>query len=233
MKQTYIKSFFVFSIALLIGFFFCFDLHEYLTLDYLKSRHAFYLQYYLQNKLLSLGIYFISLLLLTAFSVPGLSAIVLAGGALFGFPLTLLITSFADAFGATAAFLSSRYLFGDSLQARYHKRLRVLNNGVNKEGAFYLFSLRLMPFFPCFLINLLMGLTKIRVTTYYWVTQVGKLPYIAIYVNAGTQLGKLDSVLDIFSPGILTSFVLIGLFPVISKKSLQWIKLHKKKANYS
>jgi len=114
---------------------------------------------------LSLGIYFTILFLLTALSIPGITAIIVAGGALFGFPLTLLITSFADAFGSMTAFLASRYLFGNSLQGRYKDRLKVINTGVDQEGAFYLFSLRLMPFFPCFLINLLMGMTSIRMTT--------------------------------------------------------------------
>ncbi|WP_457552252.1 TVP38/TMEM64 family protein [Desulfobacula sp.] len=169
-----------------------------------------------------------TIFLLTALSVPGITTIIVAGGAIFGFPLTLLITSFADTFGSTTAFLASRYLFGNRLQVRYNDRLQVINKGVDQEGAFYLFSLRLMPFFPCFLINLLMGVTSIRITTFYWVTQGGKLPFTAIYVNAGTQFGNLDSVFDIFSPGIILSFALIGLFPLIAKKSLQRFKAHKK-----
>ncbi|MCK5836076.1 MAG: TVP38/TMEM64 family protein [Desulfobacula sp.] len=146
---------------------------------------------------------------------------------MFGFPITLLLTSFADAFGSTIVFLVSRFLVGNSLQARYGDHLRAVNKGVDQEGPFYLFSLRLMPFFPCCLINLLMGVTNIRITTFYWVTQLGKLPYTVLYINAGTQLAKLDSIVDIFSPGIIISFVLIGLFPLISKKSLQWVKVRK------
>lgn len=215
--------------TVLIGCFFGFGLDEFLTLDYLKSRHVFYLQFYRQNMPLTLGIYFMLLFMLTAFSVPGVGLIILTGGALFGFPITLVLTSFADALGSTAAFLSSRYLLGNSLQAKYKTRLKIINRGMNLEGAFYLFSLRLMPFFPCFLINLLMGLTTIRMTTYYWVTQVGKLPFNAIYINAGTQLGRVDSILDMVSPGVMASFVLIGLFPMMGKKALQWSRAHKEK----
>jgi len=219
-------------IFLLVGFFFNFDLDQYLTLDHLKSRHSFYLEYYDQNPIKSLGIYFVIFFLLTILSIPGITAVSLAGGALFGFPITLLLTSFADSFGSTIVFLVSRFLFGNSLQARYSDRLRVINKGVDQEGPFYLFSLRLIPFFPCCLINLLMGVTTIQITTFYWVTQIGKLPYTILYINAGTQLAKLESVLDIFSPGIIISFVLIGLFPLISKKSLQWVRIRKEKQGF-
>ncbi len=228
MKRNRLKLFTALTIALIFGLFLNFELQQYLTLDYLESRHTFYQQYYEQNQLWTIGIYFTILFLLTSLSIPGITAIVIAGGALFGFPLTLLITSFADAFGSTAAFLASRYLFGNSLQAKNKKRMQIINKGVDKDGAFYLFSLRLMPFFPCFLINLLMGMTSMRITTFYWVTLGGKLPFTAIYVNAGTQLGKMDSVFDIFSPGIVLSFVLIGVFPLAARKSLQWLKTHKK-----
>ena len=227
MKQTYLKLFIILSIVLVIGLFFSFDLQQYLAFDHLKSQHTFYRQYYEHNQLLSLGIYVIVLFLLTAFSVPGIIIVLLAGGALFGFPLTLLITSFTDAIGSTIAFLASRYLFSNSIQVRYAERLQIINNEAGKDWAFYLFSLRLMPFFPCILINLLMGLTTIRIMTFYLATQAGKIPYIVIDINAGTQLGKMDSVVGIFSPEIIASFVLIGLFPLASKKSLQWFKIHK------
>ena len=229
MKPPYLKLLIVLSIALLVGLFFSLDLQQYLTLDHLKSRHSFYLEYYEQNQIKSLCIYFVIFFVLIILSIPGITVVSLAGGALFGFPITLLLTSFADALGSTVVFLASRYLFGNSLQARYSDRLRVINKGVNQEGPFYLFSLRLIPFFPCCLINLLMGVTTIQITTFYWVTQMGKLPYTILYINAGTQLARLESVLDIFSPGIIISFVLIGLFPLISKKSLQWVRIRKEK----
>ena len=227
MKPTHFKLLMLLLAGLLILFFFGFDIEQYLTINYLKSQHIFYMQYYEQNRAISFGIYFTVIFLLTAFSAPGTTVVVIAGGAVFGFSLTLLVTSFADAFGSTAAFLSSRYFFGKSVQARYSDRLRVINKGIEQEGAFYLFSLRLLPFFPCFLINLLMGVTTIRVTKFYWVTQIGKLPFTVIYALAGTQLGKIDSVLDIFSPGVIISFVMIGLFPLMGKKSIQWARVCK------
>jgi len=227
MKQIYLKLSIVLSIVFVIGLFFSLDLQQYLTIDYFKSQYVFYRQCYEQNSLLSLGIFAIALFLLTVFSIPGIVVVFLAGGALFGFPLTLLISSFIDATGSTIAFLSSRYLFGNSIQAKYADKLQFINNKAAGEWGFFLFSLRLMPFFPCFLINILMGLTEIRVITFYLATQVGKMPYIAIYINAGSQLVKIDSALDIFSPKLIISFIMIGLFPMISKKSLQWIKHHK------
>ncbi len=229
MKQTYLKLLIIFSIVFLIGLFFSLDLQQYLTIDSFKSQYVFYRQYYEQNQLFSLGFFAIALFLLTAFSVPGVIVVFLAGGALFGFPLTLLISSFVDAIASTIAFLSSRYLFCNCIKAKYADKLQSINNKASGEWGFFLFSLRLMPFFPCFLINILMGLTTIRVVTFYLATQVGKMPYIAIYINAGSQLGNINSALDIFSPKIIISFIMIGLFPMISKKSLQWIKIHKLK----
>ena len=227
MKRLYTRLILFLGISLLIGCFFAFDLQQYLTLDYLKSRHTFYTQYYEQNPTLTLLIYFVVFVMLTALSIPGLSVIILAGGALFGLPVSLLVTSFADVLGSTLAFLGSRHLFGKGLQHRHHTRLRAVNHGIAREGALYLLSLRLFPLFPCFLINLLMGLTKIRVTTFFWVTQLGKLPHNAIYVNAGTQISKSDSILGVFSPGIVASFVLIGLFPLLARKGLRLVKIRK------
>lgn len=230
MKQTYLKISILFSISLLIFIFFSFDLQQYLTLDYLKTRQIIYQQLYEQNRFLTLTFYFITIFTLAALSLPGITVLILTGSALFGFWTTLLVVSFADSLGSTAAFLASRYLFGNSIQRKYVDRLTIINQGIERDGAFYLFSLRLMPFFPCFLINLLMGLTTLRSLTFYWVTQISKLPYKAIFANAGTQLGKVDSLFDLFSPGIVSSFVLIGLFPLLSKKGLRWFKARKKLA---
>ncbi|MEN8211017.1 MAG: VTT domain-containing protein [Thermodesulfobacteriota bacterium] len=231
MKLTYLKLWLILSIIFAIGLVFCLDLQQYLTIDYFKSQFNYYQQYYEQNQLLSLGFFAVVLFLLTAFSVPGIVVIFLAGGSLFGFPLALLISSFVDAIGSTIAFLSSRYLFGSIIQVKYANKLQSINNRADGEWGLFLFSLRLMPFFPCFLINILMGLTKIRVITFYLATQIGKMPYIAIYINAGSQLVKIDSAMDIFSPKLIISFIMIGLFPMISKKSLQWIKIHRIKSN--
>ncbi|MBW2690675.1 MAG: TVP38/TMEM64 family protein [Deltaproteobacteria bacterium] len=230
MRQLYVRIFLLLGCFLLIGIFFAFDLQQYLTLEHLKSHHTFYKQYYAQNPTLTLLIYFVFLLTLTALSIPGLSIVILAAASIFGFPVTLVVTSFADVFGSILAFLGSRYLFGKKLQDRHPIRLQAVNQGIAKEGALYLLSLRLIPLFPCFLINLLMGLTKIPVTTFYWATQLGKLPHNAIYANAGTQISKSDSLLGIFSPEVVISFLLIGAFPLFAKKGLRWAKVRK--ANY-
>ena len=224
MKQLYGRLIILLGISLLIGCFIVFDLQQYLTLDYLNSRHTFYQQYYEQNPTLTLLLFFVFYLSLTAMSLPCLSVVILAGGAIFGFPLALLIISFADVFGSTLAFLSSRRLFGKYLQDRHSSRLRAVNHGVAREGGFYLLTLRLIPIFPCFLINLLMGLTKIRVATFFWITQIGKLPHNALYANAGTQISQLSSFGGIFSPTIVVSFALIGFFPLLVKLGLQQAK---------
>lgn len=230
MKQIYLKISILFSISLLVFIFFSFDLQQYLTLDYLKTRQITYQQLYEQNRFLTFTFYFITIFTFAALSLPGITVLILVGSALFGFWTTLLVVSFADSLGSTAEFLASRYLFGNSIQRKYVDRLTIINQGIECDGAFYLFSLRLMPFFPCFLINLLMGLTTLRSLTFYWVTLISKLPYTGIFANAGTQLGKMDSLFDLFSPGIVSSFVLIGLFPLLSKKGLQWFKSRKKLA---
>ena len=229
MNQNYLKLLIILSITLSLVVFFSYDLQHYLTLDNLKSRQLFYQQFYDQNKILTLTTYFIIIFLLAALSLPGITIIiVVAGAAFFNFWTTLIIVSFADSLGSVAAFLASRYLFGNSLQEKHADHLTIINQGIERDGAFYLFSLRLIPFFPCFLINLLMGLTTLRTFTFYWVTQLAKLPYKAIFANAGTQLGKLDSFLGLLSPAVVTSFVLIGLFPLLSKKCLKWFNSRKR-----
>jgi len=213
--------------ALFIGIFFAFDLQHYFTLSQLQSRYAYYLHYYQQQPLLTLVLFFLIYLLLTSLSIPCLSIVILVGASLFGFSTTLLVISFADVFGSTVAFLGSRYLIGKHFQQKNSSRLRAINQGIARDGSFYLLYLRLTPIFPCFLINLLMGLTKMRVSTFYWATQLGKFPHNALYANAGTQLGKLDSVLGFFSPTTIVSLSLIGCFPLIVRYGMQRIKGRK------
>lgn len=148
----------------------------------------------------------------------------LAAGAIFGLLAGTIIVSFASTIGATIAFLASRYLFRDLVQNRFQDKLRVINDGVEKDGAFYLFTLRLVPVFPFFVINLLMGLTPIRTATYAFVSQAGMLAATIVYVNAGTQLGKIEEAGDILSPALLASFVILGLFPLIAKKSIDYLR---------
>ena len=215
-------------IALLVAAFFIFDLGRFLTLDYLKSQQRAFDIYYAEHSLLTIGIYFFLYIAVTALSLPGAAIMTLAGGALFGFWTALIVVSFASSIGATLAFLVSRFLLRDWVQNRFGDKLTAINAGVDREGSFYLFSLRLVPIFPFFVINLVMGLTPLRTGLFYLVSQVGMLPGTAVYVNAGTQLGQIESASGILSPGLLISFILLGLFPLIAKKTLEVIKARRK-----
>jgi len=219
-------------VLVLILVFFLFDIGQYLTLGYLKSQQLAFNDYYQQHRVSSLLIYFCGYILVTALSLPGATVMTLAGGALFGFWMSLLVVSFASSIGATGAFLVSRLLLRDWVQARFGSKLKTINSGVEKEGAFYLFSLRLVPIFPFFVINLVMGLTPLKTGIYYLVSQVGMLPGTMVYVNAGTQLGQLDSAAGILSPALLLSFALLGLFPLASKRILGVLQARKVYAGY-
>jgi pyruvate/2-oxoglutarate dehydrogenase complex dihydrolipoamide dehydrogenase (E3) component/uncharacterized membrane protein YdjX (TVP38/TMEM64 family) len=173
------------------------------------------------------GIYFLIYIAVTALSLPGAVIMTLAGGALFGLWTGLLLVSFASSIGATLAFLASRFLLRDWVQDRFGNRLAAINAGMAKDGAFYLFTLRLVPVFPFFIINLVMGLTPIKTRTFYWVSQVGMLAGTAVYVNAGTQLAQLEGLSGILSPGLLGSFVLLGIFPLLAKKLVAVVQARK------
>jgi pyruvate/2-oxoglutarate dehydrogenase complex dihydrolipoamide dehydrogenase (E3) component/uncharacterized membrane protein YdjX (TVP38/TMEM64 family) len=211
----------------LLTIFFSFDLHQKMTLEGLKSGlvqlHAWRDAEPLQ---MTLG-YFFLYVLTTALSLPGALVLTLAGGAIFGFVQGFVLVSFASTVGATLAFLAARYVLRDWVQQRFGEKLKPMNDGIEKEGAFYLFTLRLVPVFPFFLINLLMGLTKMRTLTYYWVSQVGMLAGTVIYVNAGTQLAAIDSLKGIVSLPIFLSLAALGLFPLITKKLLTVFKKNK------
>lgn len=166
--------------------------------------------------LISLG-FFLVYVLVTALSLPGATIMTLAGGALFGLLWGVLLISFASTLGATLAFLAARYVVGETVQARFGDRLRLINAGIRRDGSFYLFSLRLVPLFPFFLINLVMGLTPIRVWTFYWVSQLGMLPGTLVYINAGTQLADISSLSGILSPTLIASFAAIGLLPLAAR----------------
>jgi uncharacterized membrane protein YdjX (TVP38/TMEM64 family) len=203
--------------ALLVAFF-AFDLGRFLTLDALKASQLTFAAWYAESPWLVAGIYFLIYIAVTALSLPGAVIMTLAGGALFGLWTGLLLVSFASSIGATLAFLASRFLLRDWVQSRFGGRLAAINAGMAKDGAFYLFTLRLVPVFPFFIINLVMGLTPIKTRTFYWVSQVGMLAGTAVYVNAGTQLAQLEGLSGILSPGLLGSFVLLGIFPLLAKK---------------
>ena len=214
-------------IAAAIAAWFHFGLGSYLQFDTLQQRVGEPRAWYADNPALAGLLYFALYVAVTALSVPGAAVMTLAGGALFGFWYALLLVSFASSIGATLAFLVSRLLLRDRVQDKFGRQLRAVNTGFEKEGAFYLFSLRLVPIFPFFIINLLMGLLPIRAWRYYWVSQLGMLPATAAYVNAGTRLGELESAAGIISPGLLLSFVLLAMFPLLAKWLLASIKARR------
>ncbi|GAB1262732.1 FAD-dependent oxidoreductase [Aurantivibrio plasticivorans] len=228
MKKTAI----VLVIALLVAGFFYFDLQQLLTLAGLKDGLEEFQSWRAAQPLLVTGGFFLLYVVVAALSLPGAAVMTLAAGALFGLVLGTAIVSFASTVGATLAFLVSRYLLQKGVQQRFGERLATINEGVKRDGAFYLFTLRLVPVFPFFLINLLMGLTPIRTWTFYWVSQIGMFAGTLVYVNAGTQLGKLESLSGILSPALLFSFVLLGVFPLIAKKLLNTIKEKRVYAKY-
>lgn len=199
---------------------------QYLTLDNAKAQQALLADYIDQHVVTAALIYFLSYIFITAFSIPGAAVVTLLGAALFGFWLSLLLVSFASTIGATLAFLSSRYLLKEWVQTRFGDKLHAVNQGMARDGAFYLLSLRLIPVFPFFLINLLMGLSPIALTRYYWVSQLGMLPGTAVYINAGTQLAQIDALSGIISPAVLLSFALLGLFPLLMKWVMNRITRH-------
>ncbi|HPE62092.1 MAG TPA: FAD-dependent oxidoreductase [Thiolinea sp.] len=217
--------------ALIVGFFW-FDLDQLLTLEGLKSGLLQFDDWRQSRPFLLGGGFLLLYVAVTALSLPGAAVMTLAAGALFGLLWGAIIVSFASSIGATLAFLASRYLLRDAVQTRFGERLKPINDGVQKEGAFYLFTLRLVPVFPFFLINLLMGLTPIRAATFYWVSQLGMLAGTLVYVNTGTQLAQIDSLGGILSPVLLLSFALLGVFPLIAKKALAVIKARRVYAKF-
>jgi pyruvate/2-oxoglutarate dehydrogenase complex dihydrolipoamide dehydrogenase (E3) component/uncharacterized membrane protein YdjX (TVP38/TMEM64 family) len=220
MKRVIVAGLLVLSIAAWL----LLDLGQYLTLDALKARQADIEGVYRADPLLIAAAFFAIYVALTALSFPGAAILTLAAGALFGVVLGTLIVSFASSIGATLAFLASRYLFRDTVQSRFGARLRGVNEGIERDGAFYLFSLRLVPVFPFFAVNLLMGLTPIRAWTYYWVSQLGMFLGTIVYVNAGTQIAQIESLSDIASHGLLASFAALGLLPWLGKWIMAAIK---------
>ena len=220
--------------AVLIGVigFFYFDLNELLTLEGLKGSMDQFEQYKTQSPWLVIGGFFLVYILVTALSLPGAAILTLAAGALFGLVQGVLVASFASSIGATLAFLTSRYLLRDTIKQRFPDRLASIDAGVKKEGGFYLFTLRLVPIFPFFLINLLMGLTAIKARTFYWVSQIGMLAGTFVFVNAGTQLAQIEQLSGILSFNLLASFALLGLFPLIAKGILTILKKRRVYKNY-
>jgi uncharacterized membrane protein YdjX (TVP38/TMEM64 family) len=214
-------------IAALIATFFIFDLQSHLTLEALKTQQEAIGTYRSNHPVMAVAIYALIYIAVTGLSLPGAAILTLAGGAVFGLLWGTVIVSFASTIGATLAFLAARFLFRDVVKMRFGERLQAIDAGVAKDGALYLFTLRLVPVFPFFVINLVMGLTNLKTQTFYWVSQLGMLASTIVYVNAGTQLGQLESLSGILSPGLIGSFALLGIFPLIANKIVEAIKASK------
>lgn len=221
------------ALAVVVLLFFQFDLERFLTLDYIKSQQDLIEGYYVENRVLTLIGFFVAYVIVTGASLPGATVMTLAAGAIFGLGTGLVLVSFASTIGASVAFLVSRYLFRDLVESRFSGSLKAINAGIDKDGPFYLFALRLVPAFPFFVINLVMGLTKLRLWTFFWVSQVGMLAGTVVYVNAGTQLAQIESANEIFSTEILLSFLLLAILPFAGRKVVNVLASRKALAGFS
>tara|TARA_B100001971_G_scaffold111191_1_gene102183 strand:- start:129031 stop:131166 length:2136 start_codon:yes stop_codon:yes gene_type:complete len=226
------KILIILLVILAFGAFKFFGLNQYFTLEYIKENQNVFAKFYAENTVLTSLVYFVIYIISTALSIPGATVLTLLGGAIFGLGYGLLLISFASSIGATLAFLLSRTLLRETVEKKFASKIKKLNQGVEKEGAFYLFTLRLVPIFPFFLINLGMGLTRLKTVTFYAVSQLGMLPGTAVYVNAGVQLSQIDSLKGIISFDVLGSFVLLGLFPIIGKKFVEFLNARKVYKDY-
>ena len=198
-----------------------------LTLQNLKARQAGLSEWVAQNPWQAGAAFFALYVAVAAASIPGAAVLTLAAGALFGFGWGLLLVSFASSIGASLAFLVARFVLRDSLQSRYGERLKKIDAGIERDGAFYLFTLRLVPVFPFFMVNLLAGLTALKLRTFYWVSQVGMLAGTAVYVYAGTQLARIQSLGDVLSPGLIGAFALLGLLPLLMRWLARWLQARR------
>jgi len=212
----------------LIAAFFIYAPSELLTLEGLKQQKDSLNQLYHDKPFLIGGLFFLIYVAVAALALPAATLLTVAAGAIFGLGAGVFIVSFASSIGATIAFLLTRYFFHDAIQAKFGDRLEAVNAGIEREGAFYVFGLRLVPLFPFVVVNSVLGLTKLKTVTFYWASQIGMLAGTAVYVNAGTQLADINSLSDIGSPKLIGSFVLLGLFPIIAKYALNFLKNRNK-----
>jgi len=233
MKYTMIKKIvtLVIIVVLIISYI-TFDVGQYLTLENLKSHQFEFIRFYNKNPFYVMGVFFGLYIAVTAISLPGVAILTLAGGAIFGAGLGTILVALAGALGASVTFLLSRFLLKKYLQKRHSHNLAVINDGLRKDGAFYLFTMRLIPVYPFYLINLLMGLAPISAAQFFLVSFLGMLPGALVYVNAGSQIAGIKTFLGIFSPGVLFSLILLGLFPLIAKKIVEHLKVRKYQKQY-
>jgi len=211
----------------LISAYFIFDVGQYVSLEFLQSKHQVLLDYAAKNPKLSIAFYFALYVTAAIFALPAIWILTVSAGAIFGLTTGVILVSFASVVGATLAFLISRFIFRRVVQKRFASQLKTINAGFEKEGAFYLFTMRLIPIFPFCLINFLMGLTNIKTSLFYLVSQAGMLPSSVVFVYAGTQLAQIKTPKDIFSPTMVFAFVLLGIFPITTKKLIEFYK-HRK-----
>jgi pyruvate/2-oxoglutarate dehydrogenase complex dihydrolipoamide dehydrogenase (E3) component/uncharacterized membrane protein YdjX (TVP38/TMEM64 family) len=219
-------------VASAIAAFFALDLQRYVSLAELEAQRDALASYAHSQPFLTIGGYFAAYVAMAALSLPGAAIFTVAGGAIFGLVTGSVVVSFASSVGATLAFLAGRFLFRDSVQRRFKDRLARLNEGVERDGAFYLLTLRLVPVFPFFVINLAAALTPLRTWTFYWVSQLGMLPATIVYVNAGTQLAQISSAGDILSPSLLGAFALLALLPLLARWAIGWLKARRVRARF-
>ena len=219
-------------IITILVIFFAFDLGQFLTLEYIKGQQHQIDALYAENKFLTLASFFLLYILVTGASLPGATILTLAAGAVFGLLNALILVSFASSIGASLAFVISRYLFRETVEARFGSSLKAINDGIEKDGAFYLVALRLVPAFPFFVINLVMGLTPIKLKTFYWVSQLGMFAGTIVYVNAGTQLAQINSAAEILSAELIISFVLLAMLPFVGRVIVNQLKYRKALAGF-
>jgi uncharacterized membrane protein YdjX (TVP38/TMEM64 family)/NADPH-dependent 2,4-dienoyl-CoA reductase/sulfur reductase-like enzyme len=227
------------KIIVLLGFiaaiaaFFLLGGQKYLSFEYVKAQQAAFQQYYQANQAKTIAIYFVAYVVITALSLPAAAVITLVGGAIFGVVVGSIVVSFASTLGATIAFLASRFVLRDSIESKFGSWLKGINEGLERDGPFYLFTIRMIPAIPFFVVNLVFGLTKIKTWTFYWVSQVGMLLGTIVFVNAGTQLAKLESAKGIFSPSIIGAFTFLAILPFITRKIIDIFKSRKVYAKWN
>ncbi len=213
-----------------IATFFAFGGQDYLSLEAIKAQQADLLAFYADHQFATIAVFFLTYTAVTALSLPVATILTLLAGALFGLGIGLLIASYASTIGATLAFLMARFFLRDYVQEKYGDHLATINDGVKKEGAFYLFALRLTPVVPFFVVNALMALTPMKARTFYLVSQIGMLAGTAVYVYAGTELASIESLGDIASPSVIAAFVALGVFPLVAKKLVGLLQKNKAQA---
>jgi uncharacterized membrane protein YdjX (TVP38/TMEM64 family) len=223
-RGIYGKAILVLLVLGLVAGYVLFDLGRFLDLDYLKQVHEGAVAWVGERPVTATVGFSLAYVLVTAASLPGAAVMTIAAGAVFGLPWGLAIVSFASSVGATLAMLIARQVLGEVVQRRFADQLESVNRGLARDGGFYLFSVRMVPLFPFFVVNLVMGLTPIRTWTFYWVSQVGMLAGTFVFVFAGTQLAGVEQVSDVLSPGLIAALSLLGLFPLLARKGLDWLR---------